>query len=172
MRKLTCRNTEVITSTVSSEEKSDGIENRFFLARVISIPESEEPLSEDATDGQPLLSQKLSDQSVEEVSKGLIEMENCIMNGDITCFNCEEATALSLSWIGGAVTTKKRFLTVDGSSVSSVKSVDLQLQLRDATFTCNKGFARLADAPGQDNIPQMRVLAGIVDLSFPSLLFF
>ena len=157
--KLTCRNTEVITSAVSSEEESDAIEKRFFLARVISLPESEEPLGEDAPDSQPLSSQKLSDQSVEEVSKGLVEMENCAMNGDLTCFNCEEATALSLSWIGGAVTTKKRFLTVDGSSVSSVKSVDLQLQLRDATFTCNKGFARLADAPGQDDIPQMRVLA-------------
>ena len=85
-------------------------------------------------------------------------MENCVVNGDLTCFNCEEATALSLSWIDGAVTTKKRFLTVDGSSVNSVESVDMQLQLRDATFTCNKGFARLADVPGQDDIPQMRVM--------------
>ena len=157
--KLTCRNTEVVTSTVSSEEESDALENRFFLARVISFPEPEEPLGKDAPDGQPLSLQNRPDQSVEEVSKGLVEMENCVVKGDLTCFNCEEATALSLSWIGGAVTTKRRFLTVDGSSVNSVKSVDMQLQLRDATFTCNKGFARLADAPGQDKIPQMSVLA-------------
>jgi len=157
--KLTCRNTEVSTSAFSSEEESDALENRFFFARVISFAEPEEPLGEDATAGQPLSLQKLSDQSIEEVSKGFIEMENCVINGDLTCFNCEEATALSLSWIGGVVTTKKRFLTVDGSSVSSVESVDMQLQLRDASFTCNKGFARLADAPGQDKIPQMRVRA-------------
>ena len=103
---------------------------------MISFSEPEESLGEDAIDGQPLSLQNRPDQSVEEVSKGLVEMENCVMKGDLTCFNCKEATALSLSWIGGAVTTERRFLTVDGSSVNSVKSVEMQLQLRDATFMC------------------------------------
>ena len=156
--KLTCKNTEVVTAAASTEEEADVVENSFFLARVISFSEPEEPLDKNAAEEQPLSLQKLSDRRVEQVSKGLIEMENCTVNGDLTCFNCEEATVLSLSWAGGAVTTKKRFLTVDGSSVNSVESVDMQLQLRDATFSCNKGFARLADAPGQDDVPQMRVI--------------
>ena len=104
--------------------------------------------------------QKLSEQRVDEKSEAaVIEMENCVVNGDITCFNCEASTALSLSWIGGAVTTRNRFLTVDTSSVNSVESVQLQIQLLDASFVCKKGFARLADAPGQDDVPQMRVTA-------------
>ena len=51
-------------ATVSSEEESDALENRFFLARVISFPEPEEPLGKDAPDGQPLSLQNRPAQSV------------------------------------------------------------------------------------------------------------
>ena len=82
-----------------------------------------------------------------------------MVDGDITCFNCESSTVLSLSWTGGAVTTRSRFLTVNTSTVDSVETVQLKLQLHDAIFVCGQGFSRLADAPGQDDVPQMRVIA-------------
>ena len=37
-------------------------------------------------------------------------------------------------------------------------SANVQLHLRDATFVCQDGFARLEDAPGQDDVPQLRVV--------------
>ena len=157
--KLTCRNTDVVTTAMSTEEKSNGVENRIFLAQVSPFRDPKESSNEDVGEGQPVPLQEPSGQRVDEKSEAVIEMENCVVDGDLTCFNCEASTALSLSWNGGAVTTRNRFLTVDTSSVNSVQSVQLQLQLHDATFVCKKGFARLADAPGQDDVPQMRVAA-------------
>lgn len=156
--KLTCRNSDVVTTALSTEENSKIEGNRILLARVSPVLESKEYLNEDVGDGQRIPLQELPDQRVEEKSETVIEIENCVVDGDITCFNCESSTALSLSWTGGAVTTRSRFLTVNTSSVNSVETVQLQLQLHDATFVCGQGFARLADAPGQDDVPQMRVI--------------
>jgi serine/threonine protein kinase len=158
--RLTCRNTEVVATALPAEEKSNVVESRIFLARVSPFREPKDSLNNDVGEGRPVPLQKLSEQRVDEKSEAaVIEMENCVVDGDLTCFNCEASTALSLSWIGGAVTTRNRFLTVDTSSVNSVESVQLQIQLLDASFVCKKGFARLADAPGQDDVPQMRVTA-------------
>ena len=158
--RLTCRNTEVVATALPAEEKSNVVESRIFLARVSPFREPKDSLNNDVSEGRPVPLQKLSEQRVDEKSEAaVIEMENCVVDGDLTCFNCEASTALSLSWIGGAVTTRNRFLTVDTSSVNSVESVQLQIQLLDASFVCKKGFARLADAPGQDDVPQMRVTA-------------
>jgi serine/threonine protein kinase len=157
--RLTCRNTEVITTTLPAEEKSNVVESRIFLARVSPLREPKESLNDDVSKERPVPLQELSEQRVDEKSEAIIEMENCVVDGDLTCFNCEASAALSLSWIGGTVTTRNRFLTVDTNSVSSGESVQLQLQLLDATFVCKKGFARLADAPGQNDVPQMRVTA-------------
>ena len=157
--RLTCRNTEVITTMLPAEEKSNVVESRIFLARVSPLREPKESLNDDVSKERPVPLQELSEQRVDEKSEAIIEMENCVVDGDLTCFNCEASAALSLSWIGGTVTTRNRFLTVDTNSVSSGESVQLQLQLLDATFVCKKGFARLADAPGQNDVPQMRVTA-------------
>ena len=157
--RLTCRNTEVITTTLPAEEKSNVVESRIFLARVSPLREPKESLNDDVSKERPVPLQELSEQRVDEKSEAIIEMENCVVDGDLTCFNCEASAALSLSWIGGTVTTRNRFLTVDTNSVSSGESVQLQLQLLDATFVCKKGFVRLADAPGQNDVPQMRVTA-------------
>ena len=157
--RLTCRNTEVITTMLPAEEKSNVVESRIFLARVSPLREPKESLNDDVSKERPVPLQELSEQRVDEKSEAIIEMENCVVDGDLTCFNCEASAALSLSWIGGTVTTGNRFLTVDTNSVSSGESVQLQLQLLDATFVCKKGFARLADAPGQNDVPQMRVTA-------------
>jgi len=86
-----------------------------------------------------------------------VKMQNCVINGDIRCFECEAGTSLSLSWTGGSVTTRERFLTAGISSVNFAKPNQLQLQLYGATFVCNRGFARLADIPGQNEVPQMKV---------------
>jgi serine/threonine protein kinase len=158
--RLTCRNTEVVATALPAEEKSNVVESRIFLTQVSPFREPKDSLNDDMGEGRPVPLQKLSEQRVDEKSEAaVIEMENCVVDGDLTCFNCEASTALSLSWIGGAVTTRNRFLTVDTSSVNSVESVQLQIQLLDASFVCKKGFARLADAPGQDDVPQMRVTA-------------
>ncbi|MDO7690126.1 MAG: serine/threonine protein kinase [Pirellulales bacterium] len=157
--KLTCRNSEVVTTALPSEENSDVEGNRIFLARVSPLRKSNDSLNEDVGEGQRIPLQELPDQRVEEKSETVIEIENCVVDGDITCFNCEASTVLSISWTGGAVTTRSRFLTVNTSSVNSVETGELQLQLHDATFVCGQGFARLADVPGQDDVPQMRVIA-------------
>ena len=156
---LTCRNTKVVTTTLPAEETSNVVESKIFFARVSPFREPKEPLNNDVVEGRPVPLQELSEQRVDEKSEVIVEMENCVIDGDLTCFNCEASAALSLRWIGGAVTTSNRFLTVDTSSVNPGESVELQLQLIDATFVCNKGFARLADAPGQNDVPQIRVTA-------------
>ena len=65
---------------------------------------------------------------------------------------------MSLSWIGGGVTVDQRFLTVKSSSTHPFEPAKVQLRLRDATFACQEGFARLEDAPGQDDVPQLRAV--------------
>ena len=76
----------------------------------------------------------------------------------MTCFVCESSTEISLSWTGGGVTVDQRFLTVRSSSTRSFEPAKVQLRLRDATFACQNGFTRLEDAPGQDDVPQLRVI--------------
>ncbi len=155
--RLTCKNIRVITTGESSEQRSDVAGHSVTFARVSPFQEPEMPLKEDIGEDRlgPLLEQP--DQTMNEKSESLVKMQNCVINGDIRCFECEAGTSLSLSWTGGSVTTRERFLTAGISSVNFAKPNQLQLQLYGATFVCNRGFARLADIPGQNEVPQMKV---------------
>ncbi len=153
---LTCANIEVSSAPVAvqkSSEESDAL----VLARVRTSRRSQQEDTDYSTKAIELLS-VVSDETGGSPEESSIKIENSVVKGNMTCFVCESSTEMSLSWTGGGVTVDQRFLTVRSSSTRSFEPAKVQLRLRDATFACQNGFTRLEDAPGQDDVPQLRVI--------------
>ncbi len=153
---LNCTNIEV-SSTPIAVQKSSKVSDTLVLAHVRRSRHSQQ---KDA-DYSPKAFESFADASDEVIGspeESSIKIENSIVKGDLTCFVCESSTAMSLFWRGGGVTVDQRFLTVRSSSTRPFEPAKVQLHLRDATFACQDGFTRLEDAPGQDDVPQLRVV--------------
>ncbi|GAF98540.1 unnamed protein product, partial [marine sediment metagenome] len=154
---LTCKNIQVTSIPIATQEKLSEEGSAFVLARIRAFDQSQQKDSE--YNGKTV--ERYSDVSKQVsavIKESTIKIENSTVNGDLTCFVCESSTAWSLSWIGGGVTVEQRFLTARTKSMFPFESAKVQLRLRDATFVCQDGFARLEDAPGQDDVPQLRVV--------------
>ncbi|MBT6055986.1 MAG: serine/threonine protein kinase, partial [Planctomycetaceae bacterium] len=153
---LTCTNTEVSSVPIAIQESS-GVGDTLVLARIRASRRSQQ---EDTTYSLKAIElfADVSDEVRVSAEENSIKIENSLVKGNLTCFVCESSTATSLSWSGGGVTVDRRFLTVRGSSARPFEPAKVQLRLRDATFACQDGFARLEDAPGQDDVPQLRVV--------------
>ena len=154
---LTCTNTEVVSASSATQEKSFEVGGGLVLTRIRAIRRSQQ--EDTAYNTKAIeLSADVSDEARDSIEENAIKIENSVVKGNFTCFVCESSTALSLSWIGGGVTVDQRFLTVKSSSTHPFEPAKVQLRLRDATFACQEGFARLEDAPGQDDVPQLRAV--------------
>ena len=154
---LTCKNIKVTSIPIATQEKLSEEGSALVLARIRAFDQSQQKDSEyNGKTVEP--SSDISKQVSAVIKESTIKIENSTVNGDLTCFVCESSTAWSLSWIGGGVTVEQRFLTARSKSMFPFMSANVQLRLRDATFVCQDGFARLEDAPGQDDVPQLRVV--------------
>ena len=94
-----------------------------------------------------------------------VEMTDVVVNGEATVCGVEGATGLSLTWRGGGATVIGRFLDVGGSP-SSVGPL-IGLRLDTATFACQEGFIRLADAPTQIRVPRLEAVVERCRLLIP-----
>ena len=153
---LTCTNIEV-SSVPIAVQKSSKVSDALVLACIRASRRSQQ----ENIDYSPKAFESFaetSDEVMGSIEESFIKIENSLVKGNLTCFVCESSTAMTLFWSGGGVTVDQRFLTVRSSSTRLFEPAKVQLRLRDATFACQDGFTRLEDAPGQDDVPQLRVV--------------
>jgi hypothetical protein len=150
---LTCREVGLV---VAANAATEGLRNRP-MDRIITIAQTEpgESLTkqpdEPATGGpaQPPRSSAVS----------LVEMTDVMVNADATCCFLAGGSEAELIWRHGGVTTSNRFVEMSGNASRELSDTRLTLDLSDATFACELGFARLTDTPTQVRVPQLAVSA-------------
>jgi hypothetical protein len=150
---LTCRNVGIVVSAnTASEELGDGPVDRIITVSATEPAARTNDLSTElasVASGQPAPTSAVS----------AVEMTNVFINGDATCCVLAGGSEAVLAWRNGGVTTSGRFVEMSGNAAGELTGPRLTLDLNDATFACQLGFAWLADTPTQIRVPRLAVSA-------------
>ena len=150
---LTCREVGLV---VAANAATEGLRNRP-MDRIITIAQTEPGESLTKQPDEPASGGPAQPPRSSAVS--LVEMTDVMVNADATCCFLTGGSEAELIWRHGGVTTSNRFVEMSGNASRELSDTRLTLDLSDATFACELGFARLTDTPTQVRVPQLAVSA-------------
>lgn len=150
---LTCRDVGFVVSSNTASDELPG----NAIDRIITIA-----ATEPGGTGAELLPEGVNVIATQPPSSqvgSVVKMTDVVINGDATCCFVTGGSEAVLTWQRGGVTTSGRFIEISGNTSRSILDTLLTLDLNDATFACELGFARLLDAPTQARVPRLEVSA-------------
>ena len=151
--RLTCRDVNFIASANSARERLGG----WQVDRIITIAEAEPRFTSPELLEEPVTA--VATESLADKAESMVEMIDVMVNGDVTCCLLTGGSEATLKWREGGVMTSGRFIEMSGNTSRKLPDTLLALELNDATFACQLGFARLLDTPTQTRVPRLKVSA-------------
>jgi hypothetical protein len=146
---LRCRDVGLVLEAEPLQEESSAT----LFDRIVTVARSEsadrESVGTEAAGSEPVPA------TAGAAPRVVLEMTNVMFNGDATWCRVEGGSNVSMRWTRGSATTSGRFLEVVGNASPSEPEAVLSLDLEDATFACQQGFARLTDTPAQSRVPRL-----------------
>ena len=146
---LRCRDVGLVLEAEPLQEESSAT----MFDRIVTVARSEpvdrERVGTEAAGSEPVPA------TAGAAPRVVLEMTKVMFNGDATWCRVEGGSNVSMRWTRGSATTSGRFLEVVGNASPSEPEAVLSLDLEDATFACQQGFARLTDTPAQSRVPRL-----------------